>query len=89
MIIRNTKINAAIEIKVIAYRDYNYLTDKIIESTDFEQNSTNVRAFLQSLDIQRLYNSRLAVEVLLQVVNREKDLDQVIVIGNTSPNMPD
>lgn len=71
---------------ISTYRNYSS-KELILESTAFENTSTNVRTFLERVRASG-GQGREAAEIFLQHVNKFQNVDQALIIGDIGPNTP-
>jgi hypothetical protein len=85
--LKEKNIYATIEVKIMVYRNYNSPAEEIVEGTTFESTPVMLKQFLSRVGPKGGWGNE-AIEVLFQFLNREEKIDQVILIGDAAPNLP-
>ena len=85
-ILENSNYNdKSFEIKIAVFRNYNSSQDKIFQQSTWENKPENLLSFLKSITVEGgLHNE--AIEIALFQANQEKDLSQIILIGDSPAN---
>ncbi|CAF2540353.1 unnamed protein product [Rotaria sp. Silwood2] len=91
-ILRENNINEdSFQIQFVVYRNYNSTEDKILQYSPWEMKADNLRAFMNTIKVERGWNNE-AIEIGLWHANKENErekITQVILIGDASPNTKD
>ncbi|EGD79321.1 hypothetical protein PTSG_09735 [Salpingoeca rosetta] len=80
--------NSDVAMQLAAYRNYNVDADQLLQVSGWEQNPLALRQFLFGLKVNGGWGNE-AIEVALHRANTEKDVSQVILIGDAPANSPD
>lgn len=69
----------------MVYRNYNAPSEKLLERTTFESTAHNLKDFLKNVEANYGWGNE-AIEVAMQAINKEEDVDQVIIIADAAAN---
>jgi hypothetical protein len=86
-VLKDQNVQASIDIKIMIYRNYDSPAEEILESTAYENTPVNLRKFLGGVGPKGGWGNE-AIEVFFQSINKEDNIDQVILIGDAAPNPP-
>ncbi|CAF3712910.1 unnamed protein product [Rotaria sp. Silwood1] len=79
------------QLQFVVYRNYNSKEDKILQSSPWETKPDNLRAFMNTIEVEGGWNNE-AIEIGLWHANQENErenITQVILIGDAPPNTKD
>ena len=88
VVLNDTNVQGTFEVKAMVYRNYNSPAEQILESTAFESTPVNLKSFLNNVQASGGWGPE-AIEVAMQAINKEPELDQIILIGDVMANPPD
>ena len=76
------------QLQFVVYRNYDQKENGIMQCSQWETSSDNLRKFMETIDASGGHSPGEAIEMGLWQANQEKDVSQVILIGDCHANSP-
>lgn len=76
------------QLQFVVYRNYDQKENGIMQCSQWETSSDNLRNFMETISASGGHSPGEAIEIGLWQANQEKDVNQVILIGDCHANSP-